>query len=186
MMCLDVNTALKFHADSTAYVFASDVTMCHVTVLHGPDAVGVVMYDVDGTVNVDTSTFYNNTCSEQSSPRGGGVVMESLSCVHGDRECVDQMFHNANARYTFNHTTFKSNSANTKTQVICTMAGDLTVFFRCNATGNCFKIVSCELVGNKDASGGGLLEMETVLISVRTIGGTQLVTITTTLVKCVN
>ena len=144
----------------------SDVTMCHVTVQHGPDAVGVVMYDVDGTVNVDTSTFYNNTCSEQSSPGGGGVVIEFSSCVPGNRECMEQTSHNANANYTFFRTTFKSNSANTLTHHILPinkethegfgLGGGMAVFFRGNATGNSIEIQSCEFVGNKASSGGGL------------------------------
>ena len=144
----------------------SDVTMCHVTVQHGPDAVGVVMYDVDGTVNVYNSTFYNNTCSEQSSPGGGGVVIEFSSCVPGNRECMEQTSHNANANYTFYHTTFKSNSANTLTSRMLPInkeihegfefGGGMAVFFRGNATGNSIEIQSCELIGNKAASGGGL------------------------------
>ena len=143
----------------------SDVTMCHVTVQHGPDAVGVVMYDVDGTVNVYNSTFYNNTCSEQSSPGGGGVVIEFSSCVPGNRECMEQTSHSANANYTFYHTTFKSNSANTltsrmlpnkKTHEGFGVGGGMALFFRGNATGNSIEIQSCEFVGNKASSGGGL------------------------------
>ena len=143
----------------------SDVTMCHVTVQHGPDAVGVVMYDVDGTVNVYNSTFYNNTCSEQSSPGGGGVVIEFSSCVPGNRECMEQTSHNANSNYTFYQTTFKSNSAkklssrilpNKETHEGFGLGGGMAVFFRGNATGNSIEIQSCEFIENKASSGGGL------------------------------
>ena len=144
----------------------SDVTMCHVTVQHGPDAVGVVMYDVDGTVNVYTSTFYNNTCSEQSGPRGGGVVIEFSSCVPGNKECVEQTSHNANASYTFNLTSFRNNSAkalqthqmerNDKEFHEFGYGGGMAISFRGNATGNKVQLQGCTFVGNRAASGGGL------------------------------
>ena len=144
----------------------SDVTMCHVTVQHGPDAVGVVMYDVDGTVNVYTSTFYNNTCSEQSSPGGGGVVIEFSSCVPGNRECVEQTSHNANASYTFNLTNFGNNSAkalqthqmepNDEDYHEFGYGGGMAISFRGSATGNKVQLQGCTFVGNRAASGGGL------------------------------
>ena len=140
----------------------SDVTMCHVIVQHSPDAVGVVMYDVDGTVNVYNSTFYNNTCSRQSSPGGGGVVIEFSSCIPGNRECVEQTSHNTNARYTFYHTLFVSNSAkiltspNKKTRDGFGIGGGMAVLFRGNAKGNSFEIQSCDFIGNEALSGGGL------------------------------
>ena len=139
--------------------------MCHVAVQHGPDAVGVVMYDVDGTVNVYNSTFHNNTCSEQSSPGGGGVVIEFSSCIPGNRECVEQMYHNTNARYTFTNTTFLSNSAkiltshmlpNKKTREGFGIGGGMAVLFRGSATSNSFEIQSCDFIGNETLSGGGL------------------------------
>ena len=145
----------------------SDVTMCHVTVQHGPDAVGVVMYDVDRTVNVYNSTFYNNTCSEQSGPRGGGVVIEFSSCVPGNRECMEQTSHYANANYTFNLTSFRNNSAikfkqthqvepNGEEYHEFGYGGGMAISFSGNATGNSVRLQGCTFVGNRAASGGGL------------------------------
>ena len=66
----------------------TDVTMCHVIVQHGPNALGVLMYDTNGTVNVYHSNFINNAVSDDSldtnTTGGGGFNVEFSYCVPGD------------------------------------------------------------------------------------------------------
>ena len=48
------------------FYHGTNVTMCHVTVRDGDNALGVLMYDIDGTVNVYHSNFINNAVSDDS------------------------------------------------------------------------------------------------------------------------
>lgn len=148
----------------------SNVTMCRVTVQNGIGALGAVMYDIDGTVNVYSSTFSNNTVSRNFTlPGGGGLVVEFSYCVPGDRECTlarRQTTHNADSSYTFYRCFFANNKARTvggNRPLLSGAAhdgfgrgGGLAVFFKGDASSNTLWILDCQFLNNQALWGGGL------------------------------
>ena len=161
-----VRTALYFFN-------GSDVTLCGVTVRnYRAESLGVVMYDIDGTVNVYLSNFTNNTvlsASNFSRPGGGGFYVEFSFCVPGDRECGKTSFqstHNANSSYTFYRSRFVGNVAKARdvNRLIFSNAthagfgrgGGLAVFFKGSARGNLVRMLDCTFTENRALWGGAL------------------------------
>ena len=117
----------------------TNVTMCHVTVQHSANALGVLMYDMDGTVNVYHSNFVNNS-NTTNTTGGGGFYVEFSYCVPGDKECGPfnrQHTHLTNSSYVFCHCTFTNNSATmTKTVRLIRHYNDHVGFGRWWGVGN--------------------------------------------------
>ena len=148
----------------------TDVTFCQVTVQHGLNSVGVVMYDVDGIVNVYDSNFINNTFG--NSTGGGGFILEFSYCVPSHQACNDashQTSHNSNSNYTFYNSSFRHNKAKaTETSRILSskenhigfgIGAGLSIIFKSNAMNNSIQIITCQFIENEAMLGAGLYVM---------------------------
>ena len=170
----------------------TDVTMCHVTVQHGPRALGVLMYDTDGSVDIYHSNFINNTVlpTTESETGGGGFNVEFSYCVPGDKDCNEsrrQATHNTNSSYVFYNSTFANNSAvatgamrlipHNETHQGLGRGGGLAVYFKNNATENSFQIIRSHFSHNKAMWGGGMCVVfgETSISNEVSIEGTTFV-----------
>ena len=170
----------------------TDVTMCHVTVQHSANALGVLMYDTNGTVNIFHSNFVNNSMPDDITNTNatgcGGFNVEFSYCVPGDEECGPsnrQLTHITDSSYMFSNCTFINNSAITGNAARLVMhyndhigfgkGGGLAIFFVSNATGNTFQVSGCSFEGNEAVWGGGMY----VLFGNTSIGNTVSVDTTT-------
>lgn len=161
---VQVNVGLYFYN-------GSDVTMCYVTVRDGVDALGVLMYDINGRVDVYHSSFENNTISnDYTRPGGGGFGVEFSYCVPGDQGCnltKNQGTHNADSKYTFYMTSFVGNAAraaganrlltSSRIHEGLGRGGGMAVYFKGNASRNDFQIIRCKFKDNQALWGGGLM-----------------------------
>ena len=106
------------------FYICSNVKMVRVNVSHSPNAIGVLMYNVDRTNIIQNSTFAYNQLSETEtdSPGGGGFYIEFTYCVPNSNSCscsyqkYSEMpavitEHNYNSSYTFENCTFSNNIA---------------------------------------------------------------------------
>ena len=107
------------------FYICSNVKMMKVNVSHSPNAIGVLMYNVDGTNIFRNSTFEYNQLSEgeKEIPGGGGFYIEFTYCIPSSGEnctCPYQNYtdmpsvitqHNSNSSYTFENCSFSNNKA---------------------------------------------------------------------------
>ena len=144
----------------------TDVSFCRVTVQHGPDSLGVCMYDVDGTVNVYDSDFHNNSFLNDSGGGGGGFIVAFTYCIPANQTCNaarHQSSHNKDSNYTFYHSNFQYNRAKASQtsrvlhkRIGQGVGGGLAVFFRSNASNNSIEVIDCRFKENRAYFGGGL------------------------------
>ena len=152
----------------------TNITMYHIQVLNSSQAIGVVMYDTNGVVEVNSSIFANNTVlSDGSQAGGGGFTVEFTYCKLGDITCDDKKYdsinkRNKNSTYLFDNCTFKDNIAhNLKSNghyVVPSKSGHdatgrgggLSIFFRGDAMNNSVSIVDSRFIANNALWGGGL------------------------------
>lgn len=166
---LKIRAALYFYN-------CTNITMNNVHVVNSSEAVGVVMYDVDGTVKVNTSDFSTNLLRD-SSYGGGGFTVEFTYCMPGDDTCSHESYdpntprRNKNALYIFSKCTFRDNiaraqnhstyggyitlSSNISHQAVG-RGGGLSVFFKGDALNNSFLFIDCVFSNNRAVDGGGL------------------------------
>ena len=169
------------------FYLCTNVEMVRVNVSHSPNAIGVLMYNVDGTSVIRNSTFEYNRLSETETetPGGGGFYIEFTYCIpSGDNcSCPYQKYtdmpatiteHNSNSLYTFESCTFSNNIAssvdqilpesdsnyiipNKQTHVAFGRGGGLSIFVKGSAYGNTFNVSKCKFRDNHAIWGGGLL-----------------------------
>ena len=166
---LKVRAALYFYN-------CTNVTMNNVQVANSSEAVGVIMYDVDGTIKVNRSDFSTNAVSK-SSYGGGGFTAEFTYCIPGDHNCSHESYdpntpkRNKNALYKFSNCTFRNNvahaqnhstyggyitlSSNISHQAVG-RGGGLSVFFKGEAFNNSFLFIDCVFSNNQAVDGAGL------------------------------
>jgi hypothetical protein len=157
----------------------TDVTMRQVRVLNGSRAIGVVMYDTDGKVEICNSTFANNSvekCGHDSG--GGGFAVEFTYCKPGDNTCndtYDPLYkRNMNSSYTFHNCIFLENqgldpaqnhSYNIKVSRnnhdATGQGGGLSIHIKGDAKNNSFVLSNSQFLKNNATWGGGLhIEMD--------------------------
>lgn len=156
LQMLKVRAALYFYN-------CTNITMNSVQVTNSSEAVGVVMYDVDGKIEVNKSDFSTNTVNEDSYG-GGGFTVEFTYCMPGDDSCFPESYdpsiprRNKNALYRFSNCMFRNNvahaqnhstyggyitlSSNTSHQAVG-RGGGLSVFFKGEASNNSFLFKNC-------------------------------------------
>ena len=166
---LKVRAALYFYN-------CTNVTMNNVKVANSSEAIGVIMYNVDGTIDVNRSDFSTNVVNE-SSYGGGGFAVEFTYCMPGDDNCSHKSYgssilkRNKNAIYKFSDCTFCNNvaqaqnhstyggyitlSSNTSHQAVG-RGGGLSVFFKGDAFNNSFIFINCVFSNNQAIDGAGL------------------------------
>ena len=161
----------------------TNVSMYQVQVKNGSNAIGVVMYDVDGTVNVSRCNFTANraTPDNKCDPLyhgGGGFSVEFTSCRLVEEKCLsDDNQHangrrrNRNATYLFLNSSFLHNFAcgqNVSNNGRWTLSsgsfhqavgrgGGLSLFLKGDARNNSIYFVNCNFSSNHAVWGGGLL-----------------------------
>ena len=175
---MQLNATHLLHIRVALYFYnCTNVTMYNVEVSNSSQAIGVVMYDTDGSVNVTNSTFWNNTVDDKH-PGGGGFAVEFTYCVPGDNTCnnshYDSNKHKKNkmAVYNFVNCKFKFNEArgqpstkfagslilvSNSTHQAIGRGGGLSIYFKGNATDNSVHIADCHFLRNHAVWGGGLL-----------------------------
>ena len=175
---LVINVGLYFYNCTTIF-------MHRVSVLNGSQSAGVVMYDVDGHVEVSSCSFTGNraTISQHCSGHygGGAFYVEFPYCRPGDHECTDNNYNinerrrNKNSTYLFLNSSFDRNfacgqnvtdrgirllSSNSSHQAVG-RGGGLSVFFKGDAQNNNVTIINCSFVDNHAVWGAGLhIEMQ--------------------------
>ena len=132
---------------------------------------GIAIFDTDGLVNVQDSTFNNNGRNDSIISGGGGVYVEFTFCPPGiiDDSCTHYQKKNQNSLYSFQNCTFTNNNATTleaeRTSYYRAKGvqfhglgrgGGLCVVFKGNASRNNVTIKECWFVQNGAIWGAGL------------------------------
>ena len=165
----------------------TNVSMYQVSVIES-QATGVIMYDVDGRIEVNSSNFTDNTAPVKgkrcSGYGGGGFAIEFTYCHPGDSKCIHDHYQynisspkrNKDTSYVFQNCYFHNNfacgqktinnygawllSSNDSHQAIG-RGGGLCVYLKGDATNNTITISNCVFEHNHAVFGGGLfVEME--------------------------
>ena len=152
----------------------TNVRMYHVGVLNGSQAVGVVMYDTNGVIEVDSCDFINNSVSlDGHQAGGGGFTVEFTYCKPGDVTCNKTEYdhshkRNNNSVYSFKGCTFERNTANKASYVnnfitplktdhdASGRGGGLAVFVKGDAMNNSVSVVDSRFASNYAVWGGGI------------------------------
>ena len=110
------STSLNFTTNTSTVKFlvsiyiynCTDVTIERVNMIESRGT-GVAIFDTDGLVNIQDSTFSNNGRNHSIIPGGGGVYMEFTFCPPGivNDSCTHYQKKNQNSLYSFQNCTFK-------------------------------------------------------------------------------
>ena len=172
MQMVLINVVLYFYN-------CTDVIMHRVEVVNGYQATGVVMYDTNGKVQVDSCLFADNT-ADDGVPGGGGFAVEFTYCSPGDTSCTNNLTEydpgyrrdNVVAEYVFTDCHFEGNIArgqnftnNAGNFIFASLAnhtaigrgGGLSVFFKGEAVNKSVNVTDCHFINNRAVWGGGLL-----------------------------
>ncbi|XP_065888117.1 uncharacterized protein [Dysidea avara] len=162
------STTLKFDPTTVAlftsalyFKQCSDVTM-HLVSVVGTKGIGVTLYNVDGIVTINNSSFINNSFTNITS--GGGIYVEYCENGAGCNK------NNSYATYTISDCVFKNNKAHmnktlTRTAFIEPFSGihyafgrggGLSFYFRGSSFNNFIMIRNCNFIGNTAVWGAGL------------------------------
>ena len=171
---LMINVGLYFYN-------CTNINMYNVEVVNSSQAIGVVMYDNDGMVNITNCTFADNEVSEDVQfPGGGALAIEFTYCKPGNM-CNGTNYDphyrkNKNSVYSLTSCTFSDNHArgqnsanyggklslaSNSSHSAVGQGGAISIYVKGDATGNSVSIANCHFVNNKAEWGGGLhLEMD--------------------------
>lgn len=182
MQMLMINVSLYFYN-------CINIKLDHIEVVNSSQAAGVVMYDTNGHVQVNSCLFYNNTAAKDGIPGGGAFTVEFTYCSPGDAHCSSNYTNyepgyrknNLLAEYMFTDCHFEHNVARSQNftkkagnRIFASLAnhdglgrgGGLSVFFKGIAVNKSVNITGCHFVNNGAVYGGGLLvEMDDNTIS---------------------
>ena len=172
---LMINVSLYFYN-------CTDVNMYHTEVVNSSQATGVVMYDTNGLIQVDSCLFINNRADE-GTPGGGAFAVEFTYCNPGDTNTTscpsDYTTYDPGYRksdvateYRFTSCLFQWNVArgqdftNSAGNLIFASlnnhtgvgrGGGLAVYFKGVAVNKSVSISNCHFVHNGAVWGGGVL-----------------------------
>ena len=146
------------------------VSMSDVIVTSSPGATGMVMYDVNGTVTIDSCTFSNNSVVGKEIG-GGGLYVEFTYCIPGDQNCKDGLQYSniTNALFSISNTKFLNNIADNQdgfsnaTFIVPYQSnhqafgrgGGLSIFMNGLASSNKILVTDCLFENNTAQWGGG-------------------------------
>lgn len=153
-----------------------NVTLDHMSVLNGTNAVGVVMYSTVGMNYIRYSQFMHNAIADSSQlTGGGGFAVEFPYCKPGDNMCSDdnhQLDNVSHAVYLFDSCEFTGNRGKghvsnstsgifvlpvRKNHLSFGRGGGLSIYFKGTAFNNTVLIRNCQISYNHADWGGGLL-----------------------------
>ena len=159
----------------------TNITLYCIVISNNTQAIGALMYDNDGVVNVTNCNFTNNMVSDDLSfPGGGGLAIEFTYCKPGDNTCNDKNYDpsrkNKNSVYTLSSCIFYNNHAygqnsteyggklslasNSSHQAIG-RGGAISIYVKGDAANNSIDIIDCQFINNTAVWGGGLhIEMD--------------------------
>ena len=157
----------------------TNVLMSFVNVTHSPSAMGVMMFDTNGTNEFNDSVFENNKIGypvENTTSRyggGGGFYVEFSYCQPGDTNCsnVETTAEPTitGAIYYFKRCRFLQNQANISDYDKSTYivpyqidhgafgrGGGLSIFVKGSSNGNYFEVLNCTFQDNQALWGAGM------------------------------
>ena len=172
------STSLNFTSNTSTVQFlvsiyiynCTDVTIERVNMTESIGT-GIAIFDTDGLVNIQDSTFSNNGRTDSIIPGGGGVYMEFTFCSPGivNESCTHYQKKNQNSLYSFQNCTFKNNNATTldakRTSYYRAKGtrfhglgrgGGLCMVFKGSASHNNITINKCKFSQNGAVWGAGL------------------------------
>ena len=154
------------------FYLCESINMSHVSVIHSPDAMGVVIYDTNGTNTFSHSNFsYNSVSNDSVYPGGGGFYVEFTYCEPGMLPCAMLTNgRNKGATYTFTSCEFSHNRADSmdtddvSTYIIPFQSdheafgrgGGLSVFFKGVTSEVQVTVLNCTFRDNIALWGGGV------------------------------
>ena len=169
-----VNMSISQFQVGLYFYLCENINMSHVSVSHSPDAMGVVIYDTNGTNTFSYSNFsYNSVSNDSVYPGGGGFYVEFTYCEPGVLSCATPTTgRNKGARYIFTSCEFSHNKADNyldreehftyifpyqEDHQSFGRGGGLVLFIRGNASEIDFTIERSKFYNNTAVWGGGLL-----------------------------
>ena len=168
------NSTLSFH--SALHFHKVHSLSVENIVVYSSLGTGMTLFNVDGVVTIQNSSFLTNRVEpgEKVFPGGGGVYIEFSFCYPGivDPNCSQPYGYNSNSMYKIVNCTFAGNYATIVNDTNSTISnafhtpngiyhqafargGGLSIFFKGNATGNRFSIDHCFFKDNVALWGGG-------------------------------
>ena len=180
------NTSMLTIGVGLYFYNCTNVSMYQVSVINGSQATGVVMYDVDGRVEVNRCNFIGNIAPVKRKQNdgydqcnkhgGGGFAVEFTFCQPGDNKCVYNNYNisgskrNKGASYLFQDSYFHNNFACGQKKVddgawllssndshqAVGRGGGLSVYLKGDAMNNSITIANCCFEHNHAVFGGGL------------------------------
>ena len=177
------NSTSKNFADDTISEFyvglyfylCENINMSRISVSHSPNAIGVVVYDTNGTNTISESNFTNNILEKNnmSYPGGGGFYVEFTYCKPGVLVCdTPTSNRNKGAVFMFKGCEFSHNQANNtgankdnftyifpykETHQSLGRGGGLGFYARGTASGIRFTVDGCAFRSNRALWGAGVL-----------------------------
>ena len=156
----------------------TDIEMYKVVVTNSTEALGVALYENDGTVNITTCHFANNEVSiDRRFPGGGAIAIEFPYCKPGDNMCsgtaYDSFYRkNKNSIYFITFSTFSNNRArgqyvtdfggkislasNSSHQAVG-RGGAISIYMKGDASNNLISITGCQFIDNMAVWGGAMI-----------------------------
>ena len=165
---LMIRVSLYFHE-------CTNINLYHVVISNSTQAIGVVMYDNDGIINITNCNFTNNVVTEDTHiSGGGGLAIEFTYCKPNDT-CNDTHYtpgKNKNSVYVLSSCTFSNNHAhgqnsteyggklslasNSSHQAVG-RGGAISMYFKGDAANISIRITDCRFINNTAVWGGGLI-----------------------------
>ena len=172
---LGSSTNLLMIRVSLYFYECTNINLYHVVISNSTQAIGAVMYDNDGVVNITSCNFTNNVVSEDRQfPGGGALAIEFTYCKPGDNTCNNAIYSprkNKNSIYVLSSCTFSNNHAhgqnsteyggklslasNSSHQAVG-RGGAISIYIKGDAANNSFHIMDCHFINNTAVWGGGI------------------------------
>ena len=150
------------------------LAMQNVRVTKSPGAIGVVIYNTNGSNTFNNCTLTENDgYSNDPYPGGGGMYIEFSYCLPGQNSCANGSLNsytdrNKNSTYLFSDCHFLNNTAvamhqntsfmspHNQNHVAFSHGGGLSIFFKADAGNNTFKFSNCFFERNVAEYGAGM------------------------------
>ncbi len=165
---LMIRVSLYFHE-------CTNVNLYRVVISNSTQAIGMIMYDNDGLINITSCNFTNNVVTEDMHVTGGGGLAIEFTYCKPNNTCNDTNYaprKNKNSIYVLSSCTFSSNHAhgqnstefggklslasNSSHQAVG-RGGAISMYFKGDAVNNSIRITDCRFINNTAVWGGGLI-----------------------------
>ena len=165
---LMIRVSLYFHE-------CTNINLYRVAISNSTQAIGAVMYDSDGVINIASCNFTNNVVTEDTHiSGGGGLAIEFTYCKPNDT-CNETNYtprKNKNSVYVLSSCTFSNNHAHGQNSTeyggklslasnsshhAVGRGGAISMYFKGDAANNSIHITDCRFINNTAVWGGGLI-----------------------------